>query len=261
MALLTIKQLAERSLIKEKETPLLIEQYKETVDLHNVASNLWFENEKIAIFKLSELNYLEVKQRFFNCGWLDEYCMKVRNNRFLDYGLHHISYAILSDNEPLIQRYAKLRYQQGTNAELSMDEMVSEGEMPIWCNTVQFFMANDIKGVEKNLNIIENKTLKKLSKKEDGLKDDYELFKALYYKDKSKLEEILEKLVSPEIHKKRNDNPVLNQYISHPAIGYSKMAWRHGIQVEIDSPLIPKELLPIRPLDEYIIPYDFLKIE
>jgi pyruvate formate-lyase activating enzyme-like uncharacterized protein len=258
MGLLTLKQIAEKSLKKESILPSQILHYKETVKLHNVASTLWYDNVNISIFELSNKNFIEAKKRFFYCGWLDEYCVK-KNSRFLDYGLQHVSYAILSDNEDLIQRYAKLRYQRGVNAELSMDEMVAIGELPIWCNTVQFFMANDTVKIERNLNIIETSTLPKLPKKEEGLKDDYEFYKALYTGDKLRMEEILEKLVSPKIHKKRNDNPILNQYISLPALGYAKLAWRKGIEVEVNSPLVPRELLPVQPLEHYEIPYDFLK--
>lgn len=206
--------------------------------------------------KNNEINFS--KNNFSICGLVDEYRINNFNSRLFDHGLHHISYALLSDNEALIQRYAKLRYQRGMNAELSMEEMVAIGELPIWCNTVQYFMANDRVGVERNLNILENITLSKLSKRELGLKDDYEFYKALHAGDKSKMEEVLDKFVSPQIHKKRNDNPILNQYISLPALGYAKLAWRYGIQVEINSPLVPKELLEIAPLDKYPIPYDFL---
>ena len=180
------------------------------------------------------------------------------NDDQLNYGLAFTSYPILSDNELLIQRYAKLRYQPWGKMK-GMDENVLLGKGDVWSNTVQFFMANDNDGVERNLNIIETKTLKSLPKKEEGLKDDYEFYKALHNGDKAKMEEVLEKLTSPKIHKKRNDNPILNQYISLPALGYAKLAWRKGIEVEVKSNLVPKELLPIKPLDDYQIPYDFLK--
>ena len=204
-------------------------------------------------------NIFQTKKHFNVCGLLDEFQIKLTNYRVFDYGLHHISYAVLSDNEPLIQRYSQLRYQRGENAELSMDEMVVIGELPIWCNTVQFFMANDNSGVERNLNIIETVSLPNLPKKEEGLKDDYEFYKALHTGNKAKMEEVLEKLVSPKIHKKRNDDKILSQYVSLPALGYAKLAWRKGIEVEINSPLVPKELLPILPLDKYEISYNFLK--
>lgn len=223
------------------------------------SSNFNYHHILLAISNLinGELNLL--KYNFNVSGLIDELQIKKYNSRLLDYGLNSITYCILSDNEPLIQRYAKLRYQRDVNAELNMDEMVTIGELPIWCNTVQFFMANDTAGVERNLNIIETKTLKTLPKKEEGLKDDYEFYKSLNSGDKSKMEEVLEKLLSPKIHKKRNDNPILNQYISLPALGYAKLAWRKGIEVEVNSPLVPKELLPIQPLEKYEIPYDFLK--
>jgi hypothetical protein len=202
------------------------------------------------------------KQYFNNIGLIDIFLTQnyfKSHSRFLDFDIPRCLLPVLSDNEELIQRYSKLRYQRGANAELSMGEMVAIGELPVWCNTVQFFMANDNAGVERNLHIIETKTLPNLPKKEEGLKDDYEFFKALFAGEKAKMEEVLEKLVSPKIHRKRNDNPILNLYISLPALGYAKLAWRKGIEVEVNSPLVPKELLPIRPNETYEIPYDFLK--
>ena len=259
MAFLTLEQIANRSLQMEIEKPHLVELHKETVDLHNVAASLWTDNEIISTFEIVNLKLDEAKKRFFYCGWLDEYCMMVRNSRFLDYHLLHPLYAVLSDNEELIARYSMLRYQKSINAELGMDEMVKIGESPIWCNTIQFFMSNDIIGIERNLNIIENKTLRKLSKKEEGMNDDYDFFKALHVNDKNKMEEVLEKLTSPKIHKKRFDNPVLNQHISPLGLGYAKLAWRKVIEVEVKSKLVPRELLPIKPLEKYEIPYDYLK--
>src|SRR6218665_1441586 len=257
MALLSLDELFESELDFESKIQIYFAEGK-IVSVQNSCGILWYKNVVFSVYFTGKMQYDIAKNKFFVCGILDAFSVEKFNNRFLDYGLHHISYAMLSDNEPLIQRYAKLRYQRGKNAELSMDEMVAIGELPIWCNTVQFFMANDNEGVERNLNIIETKTLKNLPKKEEGLKDDYEFYKALYAGDRAKMEEVLDKLVSFKIHKKRNDNPILNQYISLPALGYAKLAWRKGIEVEVNSPLIPKELLPIQPLEKYEIPYDFL---
>lgn len=211
-----------------------------------------------AIKSIKDKDWGLAKQHFFTAGLLDEVAVSKFNNNQFSYGLPYTSYPILSDNEKLIERYSMLRYEPWGKMK-GMDENVLLGKSDIWCNTVQFFMVNDNEGVERNLNIIETKTLKSLLKKEEGLKDDYEFYKALYASDKTKMEEVLEKLVSPKIHKKRNDNPILNQYISLPALGYAKLAWRKGIKVEVNSPLVPKELLPIQPLDLYEIPYDFLK--
>lgn len=227
----------------------------------SVYLNLWFCEETFAVKSLSELNINQAKKHFNTCSLLDEYCLINYNSRFLDYALSNVSYAILSDNERLIERYSKFSYKKSENAELSMDEMVLLGESAIWCNTVQMFMTNNLDGVERNLNIIETKTLPKLPKNQQELKIDYEFYKALLAKNKSKCEELLEQLVSPKIHKKRNDNAVLNKYVSQPALGYAKLAWRQGVEVDVNSPLIPKEILPIEPLANYEIPYNFLKDE
>lgn len=231
---------------------------RKIVNLNSACNILWNKHETFFVFENANKK-LEAKNHLIINGLLDEFKVLNFNARLFDHGLRHICYAILSDNEELIQRYSKLRYYQGENAPFSMDEMVALGESPIWCNTIQFFMANDHNGIEKNLNIIEIKSLKKLPKKELGLLDDYEFYKALYNGDKSKMEEVLEKLTSHKIHKQRNEDNVLNKFISLPALGYAKLAWRKGIEVEVKSELVPKELLSIRPLENYKIPYDFLK--
>lgn len=210
---------------------------------------------------------LKSKQYLFNCALLDEYRIKHYQDRMLDFALPQICLVLLSDNwEYLEKKYSKLRYDvsyidDNTNEKhlLSMDDMVLQGESAVWSNTLQLFIANDTEGIERNLKIIETLTLPKITETQKELEIDYEFFKALFYRDVGKCEELLELLVSPKIHKKRNDNPVLNQYISLPALGYAKLAWRKGIEVEVNSPLVPKELLPIQPLDHYDIPYDFLK--
>ena len=231
----------------------------------NTYLNLWFCQESFAVKKISEKDHVGSKKHFNLCGLIDEFTITKYNDRLLDYGIHHICLAILSDNEPLIQCYAKLRYTttyiDGRTDQvkpLTMDEMVLKGESAIGCNTIQFFMENNNEGIERNLNLYEIfKT--KILRMGKTVELDFEFFKALHVGDKSKMEELLEKFVSPKVLKRKFDNPILNQYIALPALGYAKLAWIKGIEVDINSPLIPKELLPIQPLDHYEIPYDFLK--
>ena len=42
------------------------------------------------------------------------------------------------------------------------------------------------------------------------------------------------------------------------ALPISKLCWLKGIEVEIDHPLFPMELLPLKPLEHYDDVYDFL---
>jgi len=256
--------------LKKEREPVYLNKIIQTpdyIDWH--LGNLSDLNENIGWYEFFLNNIPKVKRYFSNVGYIDMYLVNKftkSHSRFLDYDIPKCLIPVLSDNEDLIKKYSAIRYntfyiddKDNIRKGLTMDEMVLEGESAIWCNTVQFFMANDNSGVERNLNIIETKTLPNLPKIKEGMKDDYEFYKALLAGSKAKIEEMLERLVSPKVHKRRNDNPVLNQYVSLPALGYAKLAWRKEIEVEVNSPLIPKELLPIQPLEKYEIPYDFLK--
>lgn len=219
----------------------------------------WFCEETFAIYDLENQNIKDSKDHFFVCGLLDEYQIKNFNSRIPDYGIRHICMPILSDNEDLIKRYAELRYQKHpVYAPKSMEEMVDLGDTAITFNTIQHFMAENLDGVRHNLALYE-KYKKKILRSGKTLEIDYNFFYALLARDKAKIEEAIKALLAPRVHKLRNDSPVLGEIVSFPALGYTKLAWRYGIEVEIDSPLIPKELLPIEPLDHYEIPYEFLK--
>jgi hypothetical protein len=262
-----IKEKIDYSNARERKILQNFYSQKEFEDWHlNSLSSI---NSDLAFFYFIEGNSDLMKNYLSIVGYVDIYLTKnytKSHSRFLDYDLSRCLKPILSDNGDLITKYSSIRYKtfyKKDNSEelkpLTMDEMVALGESPVWCNTVQFFMANDHNGIERNLNIIETITLPKLPKKEQGLKDDFDFYKALYYSDKPRMEEILDKLTSPKIHKKRNDNPILNQYISFPALGYAKLAWLKGIEVVVNSKLVPIELLPVQPLDKYEIPYEFLQ--
>jgi len=214
-------------------------------------------NSRLAWFSFIQGNLIQMKQCFSNVGFIDIYAVEKYNDKFLDFDISRCLLPILSDNEEMIQHYSKLRY-KAYGKRLDMDKYILKGDGAIFCNTIQFFMENNIEGVERNLNIFElnpNKTFKKSK----TLEYDYEFYRALNANDKYKIEEVLEKIINPKFHKIRNDIPIISQYVSMPALGYAKLAWRKGIEVDVQNPLIPKELLPIQPNESYDIPYDFLK--
>ena len=54
-------------------------------------------------------------------------------------------------------------------------------------------------------------------------------------------------------------NDICEEIISFFPIVYAKIAWRKGLKVDPQSKYMPIELLEVRPLDEYTIPYWFLR--
>ncbi|NCU05620.1 MAG: immunity 49 family protein [Chitinophagaceae bacterium] len=201
---------------------------------------MWYDHEMFALnscFLDKEIN--TAKFHFNRCGLLDEFNIKKYDDRCLDYGINHISYALLSDNFKLINRYANLKHSKH-------EEMLQNGmAAPVYA--IQCLLTEDWNEFDRAMEIVKTKTVKKYK-----LMPDDQFYEAVATKNKQKCEEILAELLTTKMHKKRNKhNGLTGEFTSHPAIGYAKLAWIKGIEAEVNSPFIPKELLPVNPLESY----------
>jgi len=90
---------------------------------------------------------------------------------------------------------------------------------------------------------------------------DEEFYLALANTDIKGMRRALEYLVSPKGLRARNngESGYTEDLISTPACMYAKLAWRHGYRIEIDTPYIPREWLPVVPLANYDEPYPFMR--
>jgi Immunity protein 49 len=90
--------------------------------------------------------------------------------------------------------------------------------------------------------------------------DDHKFFLALARQDKSGMEGALRALVSSRAFKSRSNDEsgYTADLISTAAVIYAKIAWLHGLEVQVDSPYIPAEWLPNTPLESYDNHYSFL---
>jgi hypothetical protein len=90
---------------------------------------------------------------------------------------------------------------------------------------------------------------------------DHRFYLALARGDALEMKATIEQLVTEEILKKRAalEGGFTSGLISTPALLYSKLAWRRGYQIEVDSPYIPKPWLTIEPLAQYTDPFDFMR--
>lgn len=210
-------------------------------------NGLWYIQEISLISQFFIKNNInKTKLHCYICGLLDEYAINKFDSRILDYGIDHISYALLSDNKELIQRYADLSHTHYM-------ELVKNGQStPMYA--IQCIIKEDWKQLKWALEILDKKRLAK----NKTLMPDREFYEGMMNNDKQQIEKSLTQLIKD--HKKRNKNKeLINEFISHPALGYAKLAWLKGIEVEVNSPLVPKELLIVKSLDNYEIPYSFLK--
>ena len=56
-----------------------------------------------------------------------------------------------------------------------------------------------------------------------------------------------------------NEDPITGDFFTYLATFKTKLCWYRGIEVQIDSPRVPMDLMPVRPLAHYDDLYDFLQ--
>ncbi|MCG8386425.1 MAG: immunity 49 family protein [Cytophagales bacterium] len=243
----------EEWLINACENPINDAKFKERLlggnaDIKTYLTNKWYEYQRLSLKSyFIDGDIQRSKQYFYECGMIDEIIISKYQGRILEYGMAHISYALLSDNINLIRRYANLAH-QGYN------KIAEKGSI---IHAIQLAITDEL-----SHNYVD--ILDALSKKKAHatIKPDVKFFRALLNSDKAGCESAIKELLTPRRHNHRNKYmPLTGQFISHPAIGYAKLAWLKDIKVEIDNPLVPYPLLPTSPNAKYDDKFSFLKNE
>jgi hypothetical protein len=81
-----------------------------------------------------------------------------------------------------------------------------------------------------------------------------DFFSLLLKQDKEGLQAMIENQ-----SKIKSAQELEGQFLAGFAVVHAKLCWYRGIEVQIQSPLVPMELMPIQPLDAYDVEYDFLR--
>jgi hypothetical protein len=90
---------------------------------------------------------------------------------------------------------------------------------------------------------------------------DHLFYLALARRDVGRMQAVLARIVTPKAVQARSndDSGYAIGLISTIGVIYAKIAWRHGCRVQVNSPYIPAEWLPVEPLAHYDEHYDFLR--
>ncbi|MEB3792585.1 Imm49 family immunity protein [Acinetobacter sp. IK40] len=165
-------------------------------------------------------------------------------------------YALLSDNEEIISWYRQHRVSYDRQGSIKDRDNPRKPDF----HGYQLILAlnQEWELLRERCELILSTELKKDRK----YLIDHRFYLALANGDKTEMEKVLTELTSPKISKIRNHEfafTFTEHFISTFAVIYAKLAWRNGYQLAIDTPWIPKEWLPIQPLDEYPEPWDFMK--
>ena len=91
---------------------------------------------------------------------------------------------------------------------------------------------------------------------------DQQFYLALAKGDVEGMESAVRELMTPRrmnYRKEWESTPYSESLVASTALIYSKFALRHGYELDVDSPNLPKEWLPIKPLDKYEDEFEFMK--
>ena len=128
----------------------------------------------------------------------------------------------------------------------------------VWQRSMWQIACGDWEGLQESMKFLDEKVIKPNAIFHD--KDIYlKIYRSFMERDTALLSEQLQLLETDKFRKARIRHITEEKYISIFTTAIAKLAWMHGMEVEVDSPYVPKELLPFEPLEEYTIPYRFLR--
>jgi hypothetical protein len=205
----------------------------------------WFGNSSLE----------KMKAWFFIADSLRQYRYSLKTDK-MNFMLKTFDFlaSLVSDNESLISWFC------------NNDDIVDTKR--IQATTTADFVAYQIRlAVKGDFTQLRDRCARMIAHPPSGPKKrfmlDNEFFIALAEGDKSKMESVLRELTTPASIKRRFDseNGYSEGLISTFGVIYAKIAWRHGYEVVVDTPYIPSEWLPVKPLAHYDAHYEFLKRE
>ncbi len=209
------------------------------------AISTWFHTENLSVFK----NWCYTKSKLHYISHNPPYGKgSLRGPKVFP-----SMYYLLSDHTGLIEWYS--------TAYKDFDDNVNNTKsLDYWIQQLFLALRGDWDTLgERCERIIADPPKASLQKK---LLADHRFYLALAKGDSVGMETIIKEFVTPRgIYNRRADEEGYTaNLISTPAIIYSKLAWRNGYKVVVDSPYIPKEWLPIKPLETYEDTFDFMKV-
>lgn len=156
-----------------------------------------------------------------------------------------IEIALLSDCEEVVKEIARLE----------TADLVNERNNPLYSRFHVYMLQMAIRGEDQTVRAMIEKIAEHGRKSlRTECAEGRDFFSLLLKGDKAGLEELIAKHASI-----KGSGDVAEEFMAYRGTLEAKLCWYRGIPVEIEHPLIPMELLPIRPLTHYDNVYDFLE--
>lgn len=176
------------------------------------------------------------------------------------YSFDNVLFILLSDSEELIAWLSQDvgRLYRKDSPRKTWRNVVNEPEY----HKFNFFLA-----LQKKWELLERRSAYALDQgctsKFAVVHTHYPFYLALARGDVSGMRNAVLEIISPKRLHKQNQSisPLSRFYLSAWGTIFAKLAMRNGYDLEIDSPWIPRECLPVEPPINYETPYDFLNVD
>ncbi|MBJ7553946.1 Imm49 family immunity protein [Marinomonas spartinae] len=211
------------------------------------AMSHWFHGGDLATFKNLCYNLLKLK---YISG--QPPCNNARPRTATEDSIFYL----LSDHEPLISWFSQLMYDYEVEVNHKESSKVNggayyslqlalalRGDLDLLGERAEYFVENPPKNWAKRFLL------------------DNQFYVALAKGDKQGMEAVIRELVTPrKIYQRQSaEGAYTENLISSLGLRYSKLAWRYGYEIIVDSPYLPKEWIPVQPLENYEDEFDFMK--
>lgn len=228
----------------------LVNQIKNVLDINGALRKISFFTFEKSIYSFFINSNLQLtKQEFYIIGGLTENLVNKYDSDILEWSNIHKCAPLLSDNESLIQRFANLK---------NSNFVTSKKDIGVVTNAIQNCIKNDDKALKEDIIVLE-----KMEEKSKGEEKRYYEMSKLFFtaylnNDKQAITQSLKDSLAYKTKNAKKYSDLVSQFIATPEIGYAKLAWRKGMEIDLNHTLVPQELLPVKPNAEYFDTYDFL---
>jgi len=225
----------------KKDEEFLLKKIQIEDEKNHFVGFLEYTNLNFACYNIFESkNYIDGRNDFYTASLIRLYM----NNKFNEniFAVHRSFCAtIISDSEKIINRY------------LELEDSFLDTFSSAFCKAVQSAIKNDNLGLIEYIDKLKIHTQKKtVGENYSGVING---FKGVLENDKTLIEQGIKEIL--EKHNKQEHPAVVNDFINLEALMFAKIAYRKGIVIEVDNPLLPTNMFQINELGKYES-YDFL---